>query len=148
MGFCTAVDSSAIGQACGATRCINCVQDDVQNGAREGCQKRKGWQGVSQPFREVRSKGFFEPQYENGVRGNTISDLEGLDWARCKVFVQGRSFHPLDFAVYINSGAKDITSGQVFLFNGLERSDSTENVATSPCGVLTGWPSSGANAVP
>ena len=108
--------------------------------------KKKGRQGVSRPFREVRSKGIFEPQFENGVRGNAISDPVSPA-GPMSTNRAGDVLDPLAFAVYSKSSGKEIYAYQLLL-TVFERSDSMENVATSPVGVLTGWPSSGANAVP
>lgn len=69
-------NNTAIGKAWSAARCGYRVQDNsLQNGARECSQiKERTGKGSAGPFGEVRSKGTFEPQYENGVRGNTIFD--------------------------------------------------------------------------
>ena len=46
----------------------------IKWGNRESHIKERTSKGSAGPFIKVRSKGTFEPQYENGIRGNAILD--------------------------------------------------------------------------
>ena len=50
-------NSTAIGKACSAARCSNWVQDNLQNGVREGSEKERTGKGSAGPFARFEARG-------------------------------------------------------------------------------------------